>query len=129
MTYSSHHVGLGGRPSHPVPIGSFFVIGRPLPSSHETTGAVVKRPSNWRADRRQRLPSMPCDLSAREGGRRCALNGCRGPHLNAAFNTRPDYSLRLEDRPWISWGTLLYVGLTVLFFGLTWAFVKLCERV
>ena len=25
-------------------------------------------------------------------------------------------------------GDLLYVGLTVLFFGLTWAFVKLCER-
>jgi hypothetical protein len=23
----------------------------------------------------------------------------------------------------------LYLGLTVLFFGLTWAFVKLCERV
>ena len=26
-------------------------------------------------------------------------------------------------------GDALYVGLTVLFFGLTWAFVKLCERV
>jgi hypothetical protein len=26
-------------------------------------------------------------------------------------------------------GDLLYVGLSVLFFGLTWAFVKLCERV
>jgi len=24
---------------------------------------------------------------------------------------------------------LLYVGLSVLFFGLTWAFVKLCGRV
>jgi hypothetical protein len=24
---------------------------------------------------------------------------------------------------------LLYIGLTVVFFGLTWAFVKLCERV
>jgi hypothetical protein len=24
---------------------------------------------------------------------------------------------------------LLYVGLSVLFFALTWAFVKLCERV
>jgi hypothetical protein len=24
---------------------------------------------------------------------------------------------------------LLYVGLSVLFFGLTWALVKLCERV
>jgi len=24
---------------------------------------------------------------------------------------------------------LLYVGLAVLFFALTWAFVKLCERV
>jgi hypothetical protein len=23
----------------------------------------------------------------------------------------------------------LYLGLSVLFFGLTWAFVKLCERV
>ena len=30
----------------------------------------------------------------------------------------------------MSWaGDLLYVGLSVLFFGLTWAFVKLCERV
>jgi hypothetical protein len=27
---------------------------------------------------------------------------------------------------WMDW---LYVGLSVLFFGLTWAFVKLCERV
>lgn len=26
-------------------------------------------------------------------------------------------------------GDLLYVGLMVAFFGLTWAFVKLCERV
>jgi hypothetical protein len=26
-------------------------------------------------------------------------------------------------------GDVLYVGLAVLFFGLTWAFVKLCERV
>ena len=26
-------------------------------------------------------------------------------------------------------GDLLYIGLAVLFFGLTWAFVKLCERV
>jgi hypothetical protein len=26
-------------------------------------------------------------------------------------------------------GDLLYVGLSVVFFGLTWAFVKLCERV
>jgi hypothetical protein len=26
-------------------------------------------------------------------------------------------------------GDVLYVGLVVLFFGLTWAFVKLCERV
>jgi hypothetical protein len=26
-------------------------------------------------------------------------------------------------------GDLLYVGLSVLFFGLTWAFVKLCDRV
>ena len=24
---------------------------------------------------------------------------------------------------------LLYIGLTVVFFGLTWAFVKICERV
>jgi len=24
---------------------------------------------------------------------------------------------------------LFYVGLSVLFFGLTWAFVKLCDRV
>jgi hypothetical protein len=27
---------------------------------------------------------------------------------------------------WMDW---LYVGLSVLFFGITWAFVKLCERV
>ena len=26
-------------------------------------------------------------------------------------------------------GDLLYLGLSVLFFGLTWAFVKLCDRV
>jgi hypothetical protein len=26
-------------------------------------------------------------------------------------------------------GDALYVGLSVLFFGFTWAFVKLCERV
>jgi hypothetical protein len=26
-------------------------------------------------------------------------------------------------------GDLLYIGLTVVFFGLTWGFVKLCERV
>jgi hypothetical protein len=26
-------------------------------------------------------------------------------------------------------GDLFYVGLSVVFFGLTWAFVKLCERV
>jgi hypothetical protein len=26
-------------------------------------------------------------------------------------------------------GDALYVGLTLLFFGLTWAFVQLCERV
>jgi hypothetical protein len=26
-------------------------------------------------------------------------------------------------------GDTLYVGLTLLFFGLTWAFVRLCERV
>ena len=26
-------------------------------------------------------------------------------------------------------GDLLYVGLSVLFFWLTWAFVKLCDRV
>lgn len=30
----------------------------------------------------------------------------------------------------MSWtGDLLYLGLTIVFFGLTWAFVKLCERV
>ena len=26
-------------------------------------------------------------------------------------------------------GDAVYLGLTLLFFGLTWAFVKLCERV
>ena len=26
-------------------------------------------------------------------------------------------------------GDVVYLGLTLLFFGLTWAFVKLCERV
>jgi len=26
-------------------------------------------------------------------------------------------------------GDAVYLGLSVLFFGLTWAFVKLCERV
>ena len=26
-------------------------------------------------------------------------------------------------------GDVVYLGLTLLFFGLTWAFVKLCDRV
>jgi hypothetical protein len=26
-------------------------------------------------------------------------------------------------------GDILYIGLTLLFFGLTWALVRLCERV
>ncbi len=26
-------------------------------------------------------------------------------------------------------GDVIYLGLTVLFFGLTWAFLRLCERV
>jgi hypothetical protein len=29
----------------------------------------------------------------------------------------------------MNWADFLYVGLSVLFFGLTWAFVRLCERV
>ena len=29
----------------------------------------------------------------------------------------------------MDWADGLYVGLSVLFFGITWAFVKLCERV
>ena len=29
----------------------------------------------------------------------------------------------------MDWADALYVGLSVLFFGLTWAFVNLCERV
>ena len=29
----------------------------------------------------------------------------------------------------MDWADFLYVGLSVLFFGFTWAFVKLCERV
>jgi len=29
----------------------------------------------------------------------------------------------------MNWADFLYVGLSVLFFGVTWAFVKLCERV
>jgi hypothetical protein len=29
----------------------------------------------------------------------------------------------------MDWADLAYVGLSVLFFGLTWAFVRLCERV
>ena len=29
----------------------------------------------------------------------------------------------------MDWMDGFYVGLSVLFFGLTWAFVKLCERV
>ncbi len=29
----------------------------------------------------------------------------------------------------MDWADVLYVGLSVLFFGVTWAFVKLCERV
>jgi hypothetical protein len=29
----------------------------------------------------------------------------------------------------MDWADFLYVALSVLFFGLTWAFVRLCERV
>jgi len=29
----------------------------------------------------------------------------------------------------MDWADWLYVGLSVAFFGLTWAFVKLCDRV
>ena len=29
----------------------------------------------------------------------------------------------------MDWADFLYVGLGVFFFGLTWAFVRLCERV
>ena len=29
----------------------------------------------------------------------------------------------------MDWADFLYVGLSVLFFGLTWTFVMLCERV
>ena len=29
----------------------------------------------------------------------------------------------------MDWADFLDVGLSVLFFGLTWAFVRLCERV
>ena len=29
----------------------------------------------------------------------------------------------------MDWADALYVGLSVLFFGVTWLFVKLCERV
>jgi hypothetical protein len=35
----------------------------------------------------------------------------------------------MEDRAMNLVGDALYVGLTLLFFALTWAFVKLCERV
>jgi hypothetical protein len=28
----------------------------------------------------------------------------------------------------MDWADFFYVGLSVLFFGLTWAFVRLCER-
>ena len=29
----------------------------------------------------------------------------------------------------MDWTDGLYIGMSVLFFGLTWAFVELCERV
>jgi hypothetical protein len=29
----------------------------------------------------------------------------------------------------MDWADFLYVGLSVLFLGVTWAFVRLCERV
>ena len=29
----------------------------------------------------------------------------------------------------MDWADFLYVALSVLFFGLTWAFARLCERV
>ena len=36
---------------------------------------------------------------------------------------------RTEDGLEVSGMDLVYVGLTLIFFGLTWALVKLCERV
>jgi len=38
-------------------------------------------------------------------------------------------SIVLGWRETMDWMDGLYLGLSVLFFGLTWAFVKLCERV
>jgi hypothetical protein len=38
-------------------------------------------------------------------------------------------SIVVDWRMTMDWADALYVGLSVLFFGLTWLFVKLCERV
>ena len=38
-------------------------------------------------------------------------------------------SIVLSWRITMDWADWFYLGLSVLFFGATWAFVKLCERV
>ena len=47
-------------------------------------------------------------------------------HFSAAFTGR---SLACPGRRMNLMGDVWYLGLTVLFFGLTWAFVALCDRV
>src|SRR5688572_19378255 len=76
-------------------------------------------------------PSPAPAASARgqgSGWSRWGVNAL-GRDLDGALTKRggmfPDWRRRQMD--WA--GDALYVGLAVLFFGLTWAFVKLCERV
>jgi len=36
---------------------------------------------------------------------------------------------RLKSTEEVAMGDLIYIGITLGFFGLTWAFIRLCERV
>jgi hypothetical protein len=73
------------------------------------------------------------NVNARKPAQRRTLRG-----LSHFFNAqrfdlddflRPAGSIVVRWRTIMDWMDGLYVGLSVLFFGLTWAFVRLCERV
>jgi len=48
----------------------------------------------------------------------------RGPYLRRLYEPPTKFELEVNVM-----ADLVYLALCVLFFGLTWAFVKLCERV
>lgn len=65
-----------------------------------------------------RVPSIRGDLVARDLPATTGGGECRCAPSFRAFPSRR-----------VAMGDLLYVGLALAFFGLSWAFVKLCERV